>query len=1060
MMRKFLTIIFLFNVLCLTSQINPNNIQGLTHWYSADSLNKDINGLVDTIYDLSSNNDHLHQANSTNQPQFIDSGFNNRPIVNFNGSTKWMETLFSQTISQAYTVFAVWKTTSNVQSVFLDDRTNVLIDNFNGGHVRMFAGNGVFYTKTNPFDFIVTHAEFNGASSKLFENNTLKAQGNVGGSNLPGITMGKRTVYNDRFFHGDFSQLLIYEGILTSEQIDSVNSYLYDYYVKFVDLGSDVTQYSFCDTTVYAGKRFDSYLWSDGSTADSLIVSEPGSYWVEVTDVFGYVSRDTVEVVSGLKYPVKDLYCKDGFINWQPELNPAYTYLWSDGSTADSLAINSPGDYHVVVTDTNGCVFKSDTLSISEDPFTTNASLGPDTDLCTGNRIGLTVGAGEATSYTWNTTETTPEIEINTSGTYSVEVQNANGCVAQDTVVVNIIGDAPLISVDLPTYVCSAAPFDFEDLSTTTDGSSIISWDWDFGDGSSATTAQGVNEYAAAGMYDVSLIIETSSGCFNSLTVPVEVKENPIMTFTSNYNCQHQDITFNGGQLSPQTISDWSWNFGDPSSGATNTATDQNTSHIFDASGDFEVMLVGTDIFGCIDTVIQTQTIVPTPVVAFNFTEVCEGNVVNYQNASTVVSPASITTYQWDFGDGTNSGQTNPQKPYASQGTYTVVLTATANNGCSATESENVKIHAIPQVNYTLAQACAGIETRFTDNSFISNGSVAQVDWTINGLTALTGFTVTNNFANSGTYSLEQTVQSAFGCVNSAVSIITIRDFIEADFIFSPNAFVTGYPIEFTSTSTGALEYEWTFGDFANSQEADTSIVFEVDQVGETYDVELWIRNIHGCTDSTSIQRTVLERETDLEVSQLFSQEENGYLTIGVQLKNIGTTPINMVDLYLRKPSLSGGIKETWSGNLQAGQSEIYIFSAAPSATVMDKDADQNYLCIEGRIVSPAQFAELDIENNEVCRVIAPSEVVLIHPYPNPVSDQLTIKVVMPAKEVIALHVYNDQGRLVHTITEEEELQKGLNTFYVNTSGWAAGNYKIRTITSTKQVPTVGFVKL
>src|SRR5690554_6665369 len=99
-----------------------------------------------------------------------------------------------------------------------------------------------------------------------------------------------------------------------------------------------------------------------------------------------------------------------------------------------------------------------------------------------------------------------------------------------------------------------------------------------------------------------------------------------------------------------------------------------------------------------------------------------------------------------------------------------------------------------------------------------------------------------------------------------------------------------------------------------------------------------------------TIIRTELERHIDFKNLQLDSQEENGYITIAVQLKNIGTTPINMVDLYLRKPSLSGGIKETWSGNLQAGQSEIYVFSAAPSATVMDKDADQNYLCIEGRI--------------------------------------------------------------------------------------------------------------
>src|SRR5690554_4425786 len=419
MMRKFLTIIFLFNALCLTSQINPNDIQGLAHWYSADSLNKDSNGLVDTIYDLSSNNDHLHQVNSTNQPQFIDSGINNRPIVNFNGSNNWMETLFSQTISQAYTVFAVWKTNSGGERVFLDDRNNVMIDVKLGFNVRMFAGSEVSYIKPSPFDFIVTHAEFNGSSSKLYENNLLKAQGNVGGNNLPGITMGKRTLYNDRFFQGGFSQLLIYDRILSSEQVDSVNAFLYDYYIKFVDLGGQTFQNDICDSvTLHAGKRFDSYLWSDGSTADSLIVSEPGSYWVEVTDVFGYVSRDTVEVVSGLRYPVKDLYCKNGFINWQPELNPAYTYLWSDGSTADSFVINSPGNYHVTVTDTNGCIFKSDTLTFSEDPFTTVASLGPDIDLCSGNELGLNTGANDAINYLWSTGETTSEIEITTSGSY------------------------------------------------------------------------------------------------------------------------------------------------------------------------------------------------------------------------------------------------------------------------------------------------------------------------------------------------------------------------------------------------------------------------------------------------------------------------------------------------------------------------------------------------------------------------------------------------------------------------------------------------------------------
>ncbi|HLV42484.1 MAG TPA: PKD domain-containing protein [Brumimicrobium sp.] len=1055
-MRKFLTIIFLFNVLCLTSQINPNDIQGLAHWYSADSLNKDINGLVDTIYDLSINNDHLIQNNSSQRPKFYDSAFNNKPIVSFNGS-KSLETLFSQTITQSYTVFSIWRITGNGMSVFLDDRSNHMIDNQGGTTIRIFASGGFSYSKSSPFDFIITHAEFNGASSKIYENSVLKAQGSIGNSNLPGLTMGKRTIYNDRFFHGDFSQLLIYDEILSQNQIDSVYSYLQYYYAEPVNLGADII-YSVCDSVLNAGKNFKSYLWSDGSTADSLVVDRSGTYWVEVEDVFGFVSKDTIEVLTEkFEYPTQQVFCYGDSIIWNTHLSANYNFIWQDGSIADTLIINSSEEVHVKVTDSYGCVFQSDTLSFYRDDFEIIASLGPDTNLCEGNSLGLFPN-NNTSNYLWSTGETTSEIEITNSGIYHVTADNTNGCEVKDTISITIIGVAPNVQIQVPNSVCPYIPFDFEDLSTTTDGSNIISWDWDFGEGSSASSATGDFAYPTDGNYDITLTIETSSGCFNTLTTPIEVKANPIMIFTSNQECQNQNIEFNGGQLSPQTITDWNWNFDDPLSGTDNTASGQNTIHLFDASGDFDVMLIGTDIFGCIDTLVQSKTIDPTPVADFTFTEVCEGNVVNYVNASTVNSPATISSYQWTFGDGTNSGQTNPQKPYAVQGNYTVDLTATANNGCSSTESKSIKIHAIPQVNFSMNQACAGIATEFTDQSFIPNGSVAQVDWAFNGGLPVTGFTVSNNFSSSGSYSLEQTVSSAFGCANSAVSTITIKDFIKASFKFSPNAFVTDYPIVFESTSTGANQYDWTFGNFATAQQPDTSIVFDESQIGNTYEVKLLIQNIHGCSDSASVKRTVIDRETDLEISQLFSQESNGYLTIGVRLKNVGSTPISKVDLFLRKPG-TGTIKESWAGMLQAGEEDVYIFSASPSATVLADDKAQNYLCIEGRIISPAQFTESVLQNNEVCKVIAPTEMVVIRPYPNPVSDQLTIKVVMPKKEVIALHIYDDQGKKVHTITEKEELQKGLNTFYVNTSGWSAGNYKIRTIGESK-VKSVGFVKL
>lgn len=1037
-MRKLiLTSFLLFTFFNIKSQVLPTDIQGLVHWYSADSVAKDANGLVEIVYDLSQNNDHLTQSNSSNKPQFIDSAFNNRPVIRFNGS-KFLETMFDQNITQAYTVFAVWKSNSGGQRVFLDDRVNHMIDINSGYHVRMFAGTAVLYSKTNPFDYIITHAEFNGASSKLFENNTLKAQGNVGSNNLPGITMGKRTVYNDRFFNGDFSQLLIYEGILAPEQIDSVHTYLQHYYTKPVDLGADITNYGFCDAVVYAGKYFNSYLWSNGSTADSLIISEPGTYWVETVDIFGFTSSDTIEVVfPEFQYPTSQLYCPSEFIDWQTGLGEHYNYLWSDGSTADSLVINSPGGYHVTVTDTNGCVFKSDTLSFQEDVFPTSASLGPDLNLCSGNNLSLTSGASEAVSYLWNTGSTEASILIENSGTYSVEVININGCVAKDTVDVTIIGDAPVLAIDFPQYACLNTVFSFEDESSTVDGSILTSWTWEMGDGNTFTSPTATHLYNEGGSYEVNYAIGTSSGCFMDTTFTVEVRNNPILTLSSNGACQNSSIEFYGGQLTPFTISDWRWDFGDN----TPQVSGQNVTHEFTSHGEFEVLLIGTDNYGCIDTVSSAKFISPIPNVDFTYNEICEGKVVNFQNESSIASPSTISNYYWSFGDGNNSGQIHPQKPYITYGEYPVSLTAVSDDGCNASKDTILKVHAIPSVDYSIEQACAGLSTMLKDQSFVADGSVAQVDWSIQGAPAISGFSVEKTFDYVGTYHLKQTVKSAFGCSQTEESLFEIHEALKADFSFYPNAFIVNEPTVFINETVGGTDFHWTFGDFASAQQADTSIVFTEDQLGEEITVQLWAKNDNNCMDSVSVSKEVIGRETDLSVSEIFTQKEDGFLTIGVRLKNKGSTPIENVELTLQK---SGNIllKEIWTGELQANEEEIYVFSAALSAFIAIEDSATQFICIRGRILNTS-FPETDLSNNESCLHLGNPQNVIIQAFPNPARNQLKLRFLMPFEENASLMMYDSDGRLIQNIFEDKTLDKGLNTIELEVSHLASGNYII-----------------
>jgi len=875
---------------------------------------------------------------------------------------------------------------------------------------------------------------------------------NVNKSNLFSTTTGLTSFSDDCLigqsanpsynYSGLMGDVILFNKELTIDEREIAHNFIKDKYTTPLNLGANITQYGYCDTTLYAGKRFDSYLWQDGSTSDSLVVTESGTYWVEVTDIFGFTSTDTIQVIfPEPDMPSNQLYCPGDSISWHTNLGPNYNYLWSDGSTADSLSINAPGDYHVQITDTNGCVFQSDTLYFDADPFETIVDLGADVDLCSGNSIGLIAGDTEAVDYLWNTGETDSTIIVNTTGTYYIDVVNANGCEASDTIDVTIIGDAPTVIPAISTTVCQNEEISYQDQSTTSDGSNIISWNWDFGDGGLATDEQGSYSYTNNGAFNVSLSVETSAGCFNDTTVSITVNEQPMLDFSTVNYCQETVINFNAGQLTPTTINTWQWNFDDPSSGTDNQGSGQNTTHIFESSGDYDVQLIGTDLNGCSDTVVETITIAPVPQVDFSFEEVCVGGLIEFENLSTIAS-GSISGYNWSFGDGTFSGQQEPQKLYSNHGTYSVTLNATGNNGCSDQQTQPLKIHAFPIVGQDINSTCAGITSVFDDASFVPAGSIAEVYWSLNGTSPLNGFNVEYVFENSGSQTIDQTVVSAFGCSSSESYTIQIGDYISADFEIQPTALLAGIPISFNNLSVGALTNEWIFGNLGTSTDVNPEFTFSETAVGDEVTIELKIENSFSCRDSVSLTLPVLSPRTDLAIAQLFLQEDNGFYVVGVELENKGTTPITSSDLFLRTPS-ADVIKEVWEGELQAGEKEIYIFSASPSMTVPQSQMDQNYVCVEAKIRTPLQFKDEDLSNNDNCQAVSESSGVLVVPHPNPVENDLNIQLVLPFDEVGTLKIYNAQGQIVAVIREESSFKKGLNSFKVNTELWQSGNYSI-----------------
>jgi hypothetical protein len=143
-------------------------------------------------------------------------------------------------------------------------------------------------------------------------------------------------------------------------------------------------------------------------------------------------------------------------------LQPPYTYLWSTGHTTATININATMWVQVTVTGLNSLgqpqsVSSPWTLfTFHPVPNATITASGP-TNLCSGQSVTLTASGGNATStYTWNTGQTGTSITVNTSGTYTVTVQNPGGCSSQASQKVTVYGpnNPPTITASGPTTFC------------------------------------------------------------------------------------------------------------------------------------------------------------------------------------------------------------------------------------------------------------------------------------------------------------------------------------------------------------------------------------------------------------------------------------------------------------------------------------------------------------------------------------------------------------------------------------------------------------------------------
>ncbi len=212
----------------------------------------------------------------------------------------------------------------------------------------------------------------------------------------------------------------------------------------------------------------------------------------------------------------------------------------------------------------------------------------------------------------------------------------------------------------------------------------ISSYNWNFGDGTISNEPNPVHIYNAPGIFTASLTVTGQGGTSNvSQQVNVQSPSAPIAAFTANPITGTVPLTVQFTNQSTGTINSYLWNFGDGT-----TATDANPTHTFSSVGTFYVILTVTGPGGSAITtrpVTVQNPSVPPPVAAIS-TNRTSGPVpltVQFTSQST----GSITSYVWNFGDGTVSREQNPSHIYGFPGQFIVTLIVTGPGGQSTAQT-------------------------------------------------------------------------------------------------------------------------------------------------------------------------------------------------------------------------------------------------------------------------------------------------------------------------------------------------------------------------------------
>ena len=578
-----------------------------------------------------------------------------------------------------------------------------------------------------------------------------------------------------------------------------------------------------------------------GATNANFYAKQSGQYTLEVTNTKGCKKLSVVKTMTAIDFPNATVtaqspitFCQGGTVTLSATTGTSLNYVWKknnvniSGATTASYIANASGSYTVTITNSTGCAITSTPIVVTVNvlPIATITNIGS-TSTCQGDSIKLKSNVETGFTYQWkrNLVNIPNAIDSNyfakQSGSYTVAITNANGCLKESTTKTVTINALPIVNLNPINAICLlSAPIQL------TGGSPSG------GVYSGIAVANGFfnPKTAGVGLHNITYTYTDANGCINSSVRLIEVKQMPINKVNANgpiIFCKGSSVSLTVA-MEPGKTFIW-YKDGIQISNIGNILSVAN-------SGSYHAVVTSN---GCtINTDTIQVTVRPLPIVAIaptGPTIICSGF-----NTSLKASGDLNLNYQWIKDNSTISSAIDSNLIVNASGSYRVI--ATNQNGCLDT-SNAVNITVL---NYPAAIATASSNTNFCigDSVKISanTGTDLSYQWFKNG-SLIAGAIDSFYYAKlDGNYTVSVTLSNLCSTLSNAINITTNP--LPISIISSLNGvdFCSGDTLELQGNVASNVTYQWYLNN--NLLPTETNRKIKATQQGNYM---LRVRDINAC---------------------------------------------------------------------------------------------------------------------------------------------------------------------------------------------------------------------